>query len=167
MYYLDHGFTRPQGHGFTLGPILLCPQSKGSITLRSSNPLEPPVIDPNYLSNEADLPVLVSGVKLARKLVQMIAFDPFRGAEVVPGFEVQVEEEISNFIRNTAETLYHPVGTCKMGNDRMSVVNSQLQVHGIQGLRVVDASIMPNIVGGNTNAPTMMIAEKAADIILA
>ncbi len=165
VYYLDHGFTRPQGHGFTLGPALLYPESKGSITLRSSNPLEPPIINPNYLSNEADLQVLVSGVKLARQLVQMSAFDGFRGEEVVPGFQVQVEEEIRHFIRNTAETLYHPVGTCKMGNDPMSVVNAQLQVHGVQGLRVVDASIMTNIVGGNTNAPTIMIAEKAADII--
>ncbi|HEY9596681.1 MAG TPA: GMC oxidoreductase, partial [Cyanophyceae cyanobacterium] len=109
--------------------------------------------------------VLTKGVKLARKIAQMSALEPFRGEELLPGSQVQQDEDIHKFIRNTAETLYHPVGTCKMGNDAMSVVNSRLQVHGVQGLRVVDASIMPSIVGGNTNAPTIMIAEKAADLI--
>jgi choline dehydrogenase len=165
VYFLNHGFTRPKGHGFTFGPTLLYPQSKGSITLRSNNPLEAPLIQPNYLEKEADLEVLVAGVKLSRRLVQMKAFDAFRGEEFVPGLQVQDDEEIRAYIRNSVETLYHPVGTCKMGNDDMSVVNSQLQVHGVQGLRVVDASIMPTIIGGNTNAPTIMIAEKAADLI--
>ncbi|MBD6617684.1 choline dehydrogenase [Komarekiella sp. 'clone 1'] len=164
-YYLNHGFTKPKGHGFTLGPSLLHPQSKGSITLRSNNPLEPPVIQPNYLAIQSDLQVLIAGVKLSRKLIKMQAFDAFRGEELVPGSQVQQEEDICAFIRNTAETLYHPVGTCKMGNDPLAVVNSQLQVHGVQGLRVVDASIMPSIVSGNTNAPTIMIGEKAADMI--
>jgi choline dehydrogenase len=166
VYFLNHGFIQQKGHGFTCGPILLYPQSKGSIRLRSSNPLEPPAIQPNYLASETDLQFLVEGVKLARQIVQMRAFDSFRGEEVVPGSQVQHSEQIREFIRNTAQTLYHPVGTCKMGNDPMSVVNSQLQVHGVEGLRVVDASIMPSIVGGNTNAPTIMIAEKAADLIL-
>lgn len=165
VYFLNHGFTKPEGHGFTLGPALLYPQSKGNIKLRSNNPLEPPLIQPNYLANEADLPPLVEGVKIARKIVQARAFDSFRGEELVPGDQVQQEEDIQEFIRNHAQTLYHPVGTCKMGNDAMAVVNSRLQVHGVQGLRVVDASIMPSIVGGNTNAPTIMIAEKAADLI--
>ena len=165
VYFLNHGFTKPEGHGFTLGPTLLYPQSKGDIKLRSNNPLEPPIIQPNYLTNAADLPPLVEGVKLARKIVQARAFDSFRGEELVPGNQVQQEEDIEEFIRNHAQTLYHPVGTCKMGHDAMAVVNSQLQVHGVQGLRVVDASIMPSIVGGNTNAPTIMIAEKAADLI--
>ncbi|AFY31420.1 GMC family oxidoreductase [Calothrix sp. PCC 7507] len=163
--YLNHGFTRPKWHGFTLAPTLIHPLSKGSITLRSNNPLEAPVIQPNYLANEADLQVLLAGVKLSRELMKMAAFDTYRGEEVLPGLQIQTEAEICNFIRNTAETLYHPVGTCKMGNDLLSVVNSQLQVYGVQGLRVVDASIMPSIVSGNTNAPTMMIAEKAADMI--
>lgn len=164
-YFINHGFTQPEGHGFTVGPVLLYPNSKGSITLRSSNPLEPPIIHPNYLANEADLQGLTEGLKLARKIAQMSALEPFRGEELLPGSQVQHDEDIHEFIRNTAETLYHPVGTCKMGNDSMSVVNSRLQVHGVQALRVVDASIMPSIVGGNTNAPTIMIAEKAADLI--
>lgn len=164
-YFINHGFTKPEGHGFTVGPMLLYPNSKGRITLRSSSPLEPPIIQPNYLASEADLQGLTEGLKLARKIVQMSAFNAFRGEELFPGIQVQHDEDIHAFIRNTAETLYHPVGTCKMGNDAMSVVNSRLQVHGVQGLRVVDASIMPSIVGGNTNAPTIMIAEKAADLI--
>jgi choline dehydrogenase len=164
-YFLNHGFTKPEGHGFTFVPTLLSPQSKGSIYLRSTNPLDSPVIQPNYLEKAADLEVLVAGVKLARKLVQTKAFDEFRGEELFPGFEIQDDEEIHTFIRNMAETLYHPVGTCKMGYDALSVVNSQLQVHKVKGLRVVDASIMPFIVGGNTNAPTIMIAEKAAEMI--
>ncbi|PMB14708.1 hypothetical protein CEN48_09240 [Fischerella thermalis CCMEE 5282] len=114
---------------------------------------------------KADLEVLVAGVKLSRQLAQMPAFDSFRGEEFVPGVGVQDDEEIRTYIRDTVESLYHPVGTCKMGNDSMAVVNSQLQVHGVQGLRVIDASIMPSITGGNTNAPTIMIAEKAADMI--
>jgi choline dehydrogenase len=165
-FYINHGFTKLPGHGFTLGPTLLHPESKGSISLRSTNPFEPPVIQPNYLVNEADLEVLVTGIKLARKIIHMHPFDEFRSEELLPGSGVQTEEEISAYIRNNVETLYHPVGTCKMGNDSLSVVNSKLQVHGVQGLRVVDASIMPNIISGNTNAPTIMIAEKAADLLI-
>jgi choline dehydrogenase len=163
---INHGFTKQRyQHGFTLCPTLLYPQSKGKITLRSKNPLEPPIIQPNYLANKQDLETLLAGVKISRQILQQQAFDKFRGEEIVPGLEIQSNEDIETFIRNTAESLYHPVGTCKMGNDSMSVVNSKLQVHGVKGLRVVDASIMPNIIGGNTNAPTIMIAEKAADII--
>ncbi|MFB2773234.1 GMC family oxidoreductase [Pelatocladus sp. BLCC-F211] len=165
VFFLNHGFIRPEGHGFTFGATLLYPQSKGSINLRSINPLEAPIIQPNYLEKEADLEVLVAGVKLSRQLAKMPAFDSYRGEELVPGLQVQNDEEIRAYIRDTVESLYHPVGTCKMGNDSMAVVNSQLQVHGVQGLRVVDASIMPSIIGGNTNAPTIMIAEKAADLI--
>ncbi|MEM6402560.1 MAG: GMC oxidoreductase, partial [Cyanobacteria bacterium P01_D01_bin.116] len=162
---INHGFTKRKVHGFTLCPTLLYPQSKGKITLRSKNPFEPPVIQPNYLSKQHDLETLLAGVKISRQILQQKAFDTFRGEEIVPGLEIQSNEEIDTFIRNTVESLYHPVGTCKMGSDSMSVVDSKLQVHGIERLRVVDASIMPNIIGGNTNAPTIMIAEKAADII--
>lgn len=162
---INHGFTKRKEHGFTLCPTLLYPQSKGKITLRSKNPLEPPIIQPNFLANKQDLETLLAGVKISRKILQQQAFDQFRGEEIVPGSQIQSNEDIDTFIRNTAESLYHPVGTCKMGNDSMSVVNSKLQVHGLKGLRVVDASIMPNIIGGNTNAPTIMIAEKAADTI--
>ncbi len=163
--FINHGFSHRQEHGFTLCPTLLYPQSKGKIILRSKNPLEPPVIQPNFLAKQQDLEILLAGVKISRKILQQQAFDKFRGEEIVPSLEIQSNEDIETFIRNTAESLYHPVGTCKMGNDSMSVVNSKLQVHGVQGLRVVDASIMPNIIGGNTNAPTIMIAEKAADTI--
>ncbi|WP_414572434.1 GMC family oxidoreductase [Nostoc sp. CCY 9925] len=166
FYLFNHGLIKPEKHAFTFGPTLLRPQSRGSITLRSNNPFEPPVIQPNYLENKADLQVLLEGVYLSRKLAKMTAFDVFRGDELVPGYSVQTEEEICDFIRNNVETLYHPVGTCKMGNDSMSVVNSQLQVYGVEGLRVVDGSIMPDIIGGNTNAPIIMIAEKAADMLI-
>jgi choline dehydrogenase len=165
VYYINHGFTRPSGHGFTIGPTLLQPHSRGSITLRSRDPFEHPIIQANYLADEADLQVLVEGVKLARRFAQTQAFAAFRGEEVLPSTQAQSDEAIALYIRNTAETLYHPVGTCKMGNDPMAVVDTNLRVYGVEGLRVVDASIMPTIVRGNTNAPTIMIAEKAADLI--
>ena len=117
------------------------------------------------MENQQDLETLLAGVKISRQILQQQALEEFRGEEILPGSQIQSDEDINNFIRGSAESLYHPVGTCKMGNDPMSVVNSKLQVHGIEGLRVVDASIMPNIIGGNTNAPTIMIAEKAADMI--
>jgi choline dehydrogenase len=164
-YFVEHGFGNPEGHGFTIGPTLIHPESRGSISLRSTDPLAPAVIRGNYLASETDVQVLVDGVKLARKIAATRAFDQYRGAEINPGPAVQTDEEIADYVRRVVETLYHPVGTCKMGNDDMAVVDGNLRVHGIEGLRVVDASIMPTIVGGNTNAPTIMIAEKAADLI--
>jgi choline dehydrogenase len=165
LYYLNHGFTRPEGHGFSIGPTLIRPESRGSITLRSPEPLEPPAIQPNYFSAAADLRLLIEGIRLGRRLGLAKAFDTFRGAEVYPGPAAQDDEAIAEYIRETCETLYHPVGTCKMGKDAMAVVDPRLRVLGVEGLRVVDASIMPTIIGGNTNAPTIMIAEKAADLI--
>ena len=109
---------------------------------------------------------MVKGVKLSREIISQKAFDDYRGAELNPGPQVQTDKDIEEFIRANAETIYHPVGTCKMGNDDLAVVNDKLSAHGLQNLRIVDASIMPNITSGNTNAPTIMIAEKAADIIL-
>jgi choline dehydrogenase len=164
-YFLNHGFTKPPGHGFTLGPTLLRPRSRGWISLRSPDPMEPPVIQPNYLADAADLHLLIDGIRLARRIAQAKAFDSYRGAEVCPGPQAQSDEAIGEHIRSTAETLYHPVGTCKMGVDAMAVVDDRLRVRGVEGLRVADASIMPTVIGGNTNAPTMMIAEKAADMI--
>ena len=164
-YYLHHGFIRLEGYGFSFVPTVIRPQSHGRITLRSTDPTQPPLIQPDYLSSEADMQVLVEGVKLARWLAQTKAFDPFGGTETHPGPEAQSDEAVVEHIRETAETLYHPVGTCKMGSDAMAVVDSQLRVRSVEALRVVDASIMPMIVGGNTNAPTIMIAEKAADLI--
>jgi choline dehydrogenase-like flavoprotein len=125
------------------------------------------LIEPNYLSHPDDMDNMVRGVKAARAILAQPAFDPYRGAEISPGPQVQSDDAIRDFIRRKAETIYHPVGTCKMGHDPMSVVDDKLAVHGLRGLRVVDASIMPTLIGGNTNAPTVAIAEKAADMILA
>jgi len=165
VYYLNHGFTVPEGDGFTIAPCVLHPRSRGYIALRSTDPTAAPIIQPNYFADEEDMRVLVEGVKIARKLGETRAFAPFRDVETHPGTQAQSDEEIAAYIRSYVETLYHPVGTCKMGNDSMAVVDAHLRVHGIEGLRVIDASIMPTVVGGNTNAPTIMIAEKAADLI--
>ena len=163
VYYLDHGFTRPEGHGFTIGPTLIRPQSRGHITLRSGDPLDPPSIQPHYLESPADLRTLVEGVKLAQELARTEALSGYRGAAVFE--KLETTEDIVGHIRRTIETLYHPAGTCRMGQDPLAVVDAQLRVHGVEALRVVDASIMPDIVGGNTNAPVIMLAEKAADSI--
>ena len=154
------------GHGYSLHVCNLRPRSRGRVALRSADPMDDALIDPNYLSDPEDLAVLVDGVKAARRVLAAAAFDPYRGAEMEPGAAVQSDEQIERFIRARAESIYHPVGTCKMGSDDMAVVDDMLRVHGVTGLRVVDASIMPTLVGGNTNAPTVMIAEKAADMIL-
>jgi choline dehydrogenase len=164
-YFVEHGFQRIKGHAFTLGPTLLHPFSRGEIRLRSSNPLDPPAISANYYSDSRDLDVMLQGVKLARTLAATKAFDQYRGKELHPGPEAKDAAALRAHIAKFTETLYHPVGTCKMGNDAAAVVDSELRVHGVEGLRVVDASIMPTIIGGNTNAPTIMIAEKAADLI--
>jgi len=164
VFYLDHGFTRPKGDGFGVVAVLLRPQSRGRITLRSADPLAHPAIDANYLSADADLALLVHGVKLARRLFAAKSFDPYRGPEARPGADIQTDAEIAGYVRDHAETIYHPVGTCKMGSDPLAVVDAQLRVHGTGSLRVVDASVMPLIVGGNTNAATIMLAEKAATL---
>jgi len=165
VYYLNHGFTRPEGHGFSVGPALLHPRSRGRIRLRSADPFAPPAIEAHYLADPHDLEVLTEGVSLARRIMQAKAFDAFRGAEVYPGPGVASHAAIVEYIRGMAETLYHPVGTCKMGSDAAAVVDSRLRVRGVDGLRVVDASIMPAIISGNTNTPTIVIAERAADLI--
>ena len=166
-YYVNHGLTPRKEHCFGFGPTVVTPGSRGSISLKSANPLEPPAIRANYLSIPADMRVIVEGVKLSRQLAHAKSFEVYRGGELHPGSSVQSDEEIAEFVRAEAETLYHPVGTCKMGNDSMAVVDASLRVHGIDGLRVADASVMPRIPSGNTNAPTIMIAEKAADLIRA
>jgi choline dehydrogenase len=159
------GVMRPTGHGFTFWPALLLPESQGYLQLRSANPLEPPLIQPNYLASEADVAVLVRGFELAQTLAHTRAFEPFLGPEIKPGVPLQQPEDLRDYIRNNASTVFHPVGTCKMGLDPLAVVNPQLQVYGVEGLRVADASIMPTITNGNTNAPAIMIGEKAADLI--
>jgi choline dehydrogenase len=160
VFYVEHGFANPKGHGFSIGPTLLSPKSRGRISVRSADPMEAPAIDPGYLSDRADVAPLVEGVKLGRKIAAAQAFDRFRGAPMCPQGDPEA------FLRARAETLYHPAGTCRMGVDEMSVVNPRLQVHGVAGLRVADASIMPSIVGANTQAAAMMIGEKAARMVI-
>ncbi|HXN20392.1 MAG TPA: choline dehydrogenase [Candidatus Binatus sp.] len=164
-YYVNHGLSPRKEHCFGFGPTLVTPESRGEISLRSVNPLEPPAIHANYLSSEADMQVVIHGVRLSRQLAHSKAFEAYRGDELHPGANAQTDAEIGEFVRREAETLYHPVGTCKMGNDSMAVVDTRLRVRGVEKLRVVDASIMPRIIAGNTNAPTIMVAEKAADMI--
>jgi choline dehydrogenase len=164
-YYVNHGFDTHPEHCFGFGPTLIAPESRGEITLRSQDPLAAPAIRANYLSTENDLRTIVEGVKLCRQIAHTKAFQPHRGDELIPGASVTADADFSEFVRSALQTLYHPVGTCKMGNDKMAVVDSQLRLRGMERLRVVDASIMPRIIAGNTNAPTVMIAEKAADMI--
>ena len=163
----DHGRNRLKGNGYTLHMCYLRPQSRGSLKLASNNPMQPIKIFANYLSERNDLEYMKKGFEIQRKIFSSSAFDEYRDAEIFPGDEIQSDAEIEQFIRSKAETIYHPVGTCKMGNDEYAVVDDQLRVHGVENLRVVDASIMPNLVSGNTNAPTIMIAEKISDTILA
>lgn len=159
----DLGFML--GDGYSMHVCNLRPKSRGEIRLASSDPLAKAQISANYLSDENDLERMVKGVKLARKVLAAPAFDAYRGQELRPEPGCVTDDDIRQFIRQRAETIYHPVGTCKMGHDPMAVVDAELRVHGLQGLRVVDASIMPLLVGGNTNAPVVMIAEKAGDMI--
>jgi choline dehydrogenase len=162
---LDHGRTRLKKSGYTLHACLLRPESRGRIFLKSANPRDYPAIDPNYLATRNDMDSLIAGTKLGREILAQKAFDAYRGEELMPGAAAQSDADIEKWIRAKCETIYHPIGTCKMGSDPMAVVDARLKVHGIEGLRVVDASIMPTLIGGNTNAPTIMIAERAADMI--
>ena len=167
VLYINHGLAPPPEHGFTVGVVHLTPKSSGAVALSSADPFAAPRITANYLSDTDgdDLRVLVDGVKLARRVIRAHAFDPYRKAELAPTADVEGDAVLATFVRGMAETLYHPVGTCSMGIDAAAVVDPELRVRGIDGLRVVDASVMPVIPRGNTNAPTIMIAEKAADLI--
>ena len=162
---VDHGRKTTFGLGYSCHVCLLRPKSYGSVTLASSDPLAAPVIDPNFLAERDDVDRLVRGFKLVRKILAQPALAGQGGQESAASASAQSDAQIEQFIRNHADTIYHPVGTCRMGNGPLDVVDAELRVHGLQGLRVVDASIMPRIVGGNTNAPIIMIAEKAADMV--
>lgn len=165
--FVDHGFRELDGHHYTLLPSLVAPRSRGEIRVTSADPQARPSIEPNYLSDPHDLDVLVRGVELARQVGATAALAPYRLDEVMPGGNVTERADLEEYIRQEAMTIYHPVGTCRMGHDDLAVVDDQLRVHGISRLWVADASVMPTITRGNTNAPTLMIAEKAADFILA
>jgi choline dehydrogenase-like flavoprotein len=162
---VDHGRKTVFGHGYSCHVCLLRPQSRGSVTLASADPMQPPRVDPNFLADPDDLARMVRGFKLMRQLLQQPALAGYRGQELPASAAAQTDEQIGQFIRNYADTIYHPVGSCRMGPGPLDVVDAQLRVHGMQGLRVVDASVMPRIVGGNTNAPVIMMAEKAVDMI--
>jgi choline dehydrogenase len=151
--------------GISCHACVLRPKSRGAIALRSADPEAAPVIDHRFFSDEDDMKVLIGGVRIALALLEAPAFAPYRKEELLPGAGKRSDEDIERACRDHMGLVYHPVGTCKMGRDETSVVGPDLRVHGIEGLRVVDASIMPTLIGGNTNAPTIMIAEKAADMI--
>ncbi|MEM7068765.1 MAG: FAD-dependent oxidoreductase [Pseudomonadota bacterium] len=160
----DHGRKLHWGNGFSIHTCVLRPKSVGNVGLRSSNPQEAPMIDPNFLSADEDMEVLLKSTKMIRKIVGAPSFKHYCGKEKFIDGPLE-DQAMREHIKSRADTIYHPVGTCKMGTDEMAVVDPHLKVHGMENLRVVDASVMPKLIGGNTNAPTIMIAEKAADLI--
>ncbi|HME40644.1 MAG TPA: GMC family oxidoreductase N-terminal domain-containing protein [Steroidobacteraceae bacterium] len=160
-----HAFPLPLGHGFALSVVNLYPRSRGEVRLASNDPRAAPLVNPNILADPEDAAPLLRGLKLARQLCDTPAFAPYRAAEVRPGRERSSDAELLAYLREATATAHHPVGSCRMGIDSFAVVDSALRVHGIEALRVVDGSVFPGIVGGNTNAPIVMVAEKAADLI--
>lgn len=162
--YPEAGST--ERHGITFTAYINRPESRGEVRLASHDPLDRPIVDFSYLSAEDDLRCAVAGVRWNLKLLYAKAFDDIRGKEIAPGEDVRSDADLGIFVRRTASTTWHPCGTCRMGTETAAVVDDKLRVRGIEGLRVADASIMPVIVSGNTNAPTIMIAEKAADLII-
>jgi choline dehydrogenase-like flavoprotein len=170
MLYADHGRdlkTAMSGYGYAVMIYGLRPASRGRVGLRSADPLAAPLIDPNYLAEPADVEQLVRGVDLVRRLLAQQALAAHHEVELSPGPALQRPDDLAAWVRRSGESAYHPVGTCKMGVDPMAVVDPRLRVHGLQGLRVVDASIMPTLVGGNTHQPATMIGEKGAAMLLA
>ncbi|MDB5718782.1 MAG: Choline dehydrogenase, partial [Sphingomonas bacterium] len=159
-------FTLETEPGMTITPCQLRPESRGHIHIKSNDPMTYPSIFANYLGDPIDRQAAIDGLKLARRVAQAPVMEKYVAYEDFPGKDVQTDEQIAAYCSVAGTTLYHPVGTCKMGHDPMAVVDPQLRVHGLEGLRVVDASIMPRIVSGNTNAPTIMIGERGADLIL-
>lgn len=165
--FINHGLVQPSRHGITAGAVLLEPRSSGRITLASRDPRVAPLIDPRYLTHADDLRILMHGVRLAYRILHAPALASTVVGDFWPQGGVASDEALAEFVAQRAETLYHPVGTCRMGSDPDSVVDPELRVRGVHGLRVVDASVMPRIPRGNTHAPTVMLAEKAADLIRA
>ncbi len=164
----DHGHHRLPGYGYTLHACYLHPHSRGQLRLRSADPAQPIAIHANYLSDAdgTDLKRMIEAARLARDILNQTAFDRYRGQPVFPERAITTDAEYADFIRRKAETIYHPVGSCRMGKDDRAVVDSELRVRGVHGLRVVDASVMPSLPSGNTNAPTIMLAERASALIL-
>jgi choline dehydrogenase len=164
--YRNNGRELIPEHGFGVHINATRPSSVGRLRLRSGDPAAPPLIDQNYLAGEEDLRVMRAGIRIAREVFRQKAFDPYRGEELDPGAGATSDSDLDAYVREKAEADYHSVGTCRTGHDPMAVVDDRLRVHGIEGLRVVDASVIPRIVSGNTNMATIMIAEKASDLIL-
>lgn len=164
---VDHGRKTVLGHGYSSHVCLLQPRSRGSVMLASRDPMALPLVDPAFFADADDMQRMVRGFKRMREILQQPALAQYGGKELAASAGARSDAEIEQFIRQYADTIYHPVGTCRMGTGPMDVVDPALRVHGLEGLRVVDASIMPRIVSGNTNAPTVMIAEKAVDMIRA
>ena len=165
-YLVDHGRKQAFGHYYSLHICSLRPKSRGTVKLKSPDPAADPAIQYHYLNHSADVQDMINAVKVGRRILNARAFDDYREREVKPGVNVQSNKEIEQFVRENAETVYHPIGTCKMGSDAMAVVDETLRVRGLQNLRVADASIMPDLIGGNTNVPSMVIGLKAAQMIL-
>jgi len=160
-----NSFPLPLGHGFAMSVVNLYPRSRGDVRLASSDPRIAPRVNPNVLADPADSAPLLRGLDLARRLCDTPAFAPYKATEVRPGRGTRSDAELRAYLREAAATVHHPVGSCRMGIDAMAVVDPALRVCGIDALRVVDGAIFPGIVGGNTNAPIVMVAEKAADLI--
>ena len=155
-------------HGLTLTSCIMNPKARGDVRIQSSNPLDLPLVNPNFLSHEDDIKTLLEAVKLARSVIKTKPLSEIIIEEYLPGKNISTDEELINYCKKTVKTNWHPVGTCKMGrdNDEMAVLNTKLQVRGVKNLRVFDVSMMPNIISANTNAPAMAIADKATDILL-
>jgi choline dehydrogenase-like flavoprotein len=163
----DHGRKRHLGAGFSCHVCLLRPRSRGSVSLAGTGPVQAPAIDPNFFGNPEDLEQMVAGYKTTRRLMETPAMRALQKKDMFTA-GVRTDDDIRALLRARVDTVYHPVGTAKMGvNDPLAVVDPKLRVYGLEGLRVVDASVMPTLIGGNTNAPTIMIGEKAADMIKA
>ena len=162
---VDHGRKTVLGHGYSCHVCLLQPQSRGSVRLAGRDPMQAPLVDPNFFGHPDDMARMVRGFQRMREILAQPALAQYGARELPASAQAQTEAQIEQFIRQYADTIYHPVGSCRMGPGPLDVVDAELRVHGVQGLRVVDASIMPRIVSGNTNAPTVMIAEKAVDLL--
>jgi choline dehydrogenase-like flavoprotein len=160
----SHGRNRHLGHGFGCHVCLLRPKSRGSVTLASADPADAPRIDPKFYDSPDDFEVMVKAFKITKRIMDAEPLAKWRTVDMFTA-DVRTDDDIRAALRNRSDTVYHPVGTARMGTDEAAVVDSQLRVKGVQGLRVVDASIMPTLIGGNTNAPSIMIGEKCADMI--
>ena len=163
-YFVDNGAEEFDGHAFTMGPVLISPKSRGEVRLAAADPVAKPKIITNTLAEPEDLAALVTGIELAREIAGAEPLRSARGREIYPGPDVREDADVEDFVRRHVELLYHPSGTCRMGGDD-AVLDPELRVRGVEGLRVVDASVFPVIPGGNTNAPTIMVAERAADLV--